>query len=116
MDTYIEDEAFLGTEKKYLIEVQSSGFDMDRDDFEVIIKRGGNTIRIPKSDLIVEPYTVVEDNVEVTKNHYYVCFNTADLGPGVVSMTVTAHVPDTDFPDSIRDEVDKFNFLRIKSV
>lgn len=116
MDTYIEDEAFLGTEKKYLIEIQSAGFDMDTDDFFVVLKRGGKTLTIPKADMVVEPYTVTEGGVEVEKNHYYICFNTADLGPGVVSMTVTAHVPDTDFPDSIRDEVDKFNFLRIKSV
>lgn len=116
MAVFIEDEAFLGTEKKYLIKIESSGFDMETDDFEVLLKRGGNTLTIRKEDMVVEPYTVIVDNVEVTKKNYYICFNTADLGPGVVSMTVTAHVPDTDFPDGIRDEVDKFNFLRIKSV
>ena len=111
----IQDEAFFGTEKKYLIEVQSSGFDMDRDYFEVIIKRGGNTIRIPKSDLIVEPYTVTVDGQEVRKNNYYFTFNTTDLGPGLATIKVIAHVPDSDFQDGIRDEVDMFNFLRIKS-
>ena len=116
MDTYIEDEAFLGTEKKYLIEIQSAGFDMARDDFEIVLRRGGKTLHIPKSACIVEPYTVVEDGQEVQKVNYYFAFNTADLGPGVTSITITAHVPDTDFSDGIRDEVDKFNFLRIKSV
>jgi len=112
----IQDEAFLGTEKKYLIEVNSTGFDMDRDDFSIVLRRGANRVEIPKSKLIVEPYTIVKDGQEVTKNNYYLVFDTTDLGPGAVSITVTAHVPDTDFDDSIRDEVDKFDFLRIKSV
>jgi hypothetical protein len=112
----IQDEAFLGTEKKYLIEIQSTGFDMDRDDFSIVLRRGANKVEIPKSKLIVEPYTIVKDGQEVTKNNYYLVFDTRSLGPGAASITVTAHVPDTDFDDSIRDEVDKFDFLRIKSV
>lgn len=104
MAVFIEDEAFLGTEKKYLLNIESSGFDMERDDFEVLLKRGPNSLTLRKADMIRDD----EDN-------WYIVFNTADLGPGVVSMTVIAHVPDTDFPDGIRDEVDKFNFLRIKS-
>ena len=100
-----EDEAFLGTEKKYVIDIKSQGFDMDTDDFEVVLKRGGNTLTFHKSDLLKDE----EDN-------WYIAFNTAALGAGTVSITVTAHVPDTDFPDGLRDEVDKFNFLRIKSV
>ena len=112
----ILDETFLGTEKKYLIEIQSTGFDMDRDDFSIVLRRGANKVEIPKSQLIVEPYTIVNDGQEVTKNNYYFVFNTRSLGPGEASITVTAHVPDTDFDDNLRDEVDKFNFLKIKSV
>lgn len=104
MATYIEDEAFLGTEKKYLLEIESDGFDMERDDFEVDIKRGPKTIHLEKSDLIKD-----------TEGNFFITFDTAELGAGGASMTVTAHVPDTDFPDGIRDEVDKFKFLRIKS-
>ena len=116
MAVFIEDEAFLGTEKKYLITIESSGFSMETDDFEVVLKRGANTLTIKKADMIVEPYTVTEGGEEVTKYHYYIVFDTAVLGPGVVSMTVYAYVPDTDYPDGLRTEVDKFNFLRIKSV
>ena len=112
----IQDEAFIGTEKKYLIEIQSTGFDMDRDDFSIVLRRGTNKVEIPKSELIVEPYTITVDGQEVTKRNYYVVFDTRALGTGNVSITVTAHVPDTDFGDNVRDEVDKFDFLRIKSV
>lgn len=105
MAEYIEDEAFLGTEKKYLIDIQSAGFDMDTDDFEVIIKRGSNTLTITKDQMVRD-----EDG------NFYILFDTKDLGSGMVSITVTAHVPDGDFPDGLRAEVDKFNFLRIKGV
>ncbi len=105
MAVFVADECFLGTEKKYLIDIESTGFEMDRDDFEVVIKRGSNTITFTKENMVKDE----EDN-------WYVSFNTSQLGAGVASMIVTAHVPDSDFPDGIRDEVDKFNFLRIKSV
>lgn len=36
----IKDKAFLGTQPKYLIDIKADGFDMDRDNFEVELKRG----------------------------------------------------------------------------
>lgn len=107
MAVFVEDECYLGTEKKYIINIESAGFDMEEDEFEVIIKRGSNVLTFTKEDLI-------QDRDE--EENWYITFNTSDLGAGVASMTVIAHVPDNDFPDGIRDEVDKFNFLRIKSV
>ena len=107
MAVFVEDECYLGTEKKYIIKIESTGFDMEEDEFEVIIKRGSNVLTFTKEDII-------QDRDE--EENWYITFNTSDLGAGVASMTVIAHVPDNDFPDGIRDEVDKFNFLRIKSV
>ena len=104
MVTLIDDETFLGTEKKYLLEIKSSGFNMETDDFNVTIKRGANEIHLEKSDL-------VQDNL----GNFYITFDTADLGTGVASITVTAYVPDSDFPDGLRTEVEKFNLVRIKS-
>jgi hypothetical protein len=104
MATVIEDEAFLGTEKKYLLEIKSAGFDMETDDFNVTIKRGANVITLKKEDL-------VQDH----EGNFYITFDTSDLGTGVASVTVTAYVPDSDFPDGLRTEVEKFNLVRIKS-
>lgn len=104
MATVIDDEAFLGTEKKYLLEIKSSGFDMETDDFNVTIKRGANTIHLEKADM-------VQDH----DGNYYITFDTSDLGTGVASITVTAYVPDSDFPDGLRTEIEKFNLVRIKS-
>lgn len=110
----IYDSAFYGTEAKFLLEITSPGFDMDRDEFEVELKRGSVTKTFAKSDLVVETYTDTVDGNPVEKNNYYVCFDTREFGKGIMTAIVTAHVPDNDFPDGIRDEVDKFDFFNVK--
>jgi len=100
----LEDEAVLGTEKKYILKIESTGFDMEEDDFDVEIRRGPQYLRILKSDMIKD-----------FEGNFYFTFNTADLGVGYATIVVTAHVPDSDFLDGIRDEVDTFRFLRIRS-
>lgn len=94
---------FLGTELKYVIEIESPGFSMDSDDFEVILECGDSSLHIPKSDMVQD-----EDG------KWYLCFDTKSLGTGLLRATIIAHVPDDDFPDSIRDEVDKCVIANIR--
>ena len=112
----VQDNAFIGTELKYLLEISASGFDMDRDDFEITLKRGSKSLNLKKSDLVVEDYTVVEDNISITKHHYYVCFDSAYFGSGIIAAIITAYVPDEDFDDGFRTEVDKFDLVNVKNV
>ena len=69
-----------------------------------------------KEDLVVETYTVVENNVTIDKNHYYVCFATDYFGPGDITVVITAYVPDTDFESGYRREVDKFTLTNVKAI
>ena len=110
----IYDSSFYGTEVKFIVEINSPGFDMVRDDFEIDLKRGSTTRHFDKSDLITETTTETVDGVEVEKTNYFLCFDTKDFGKGIITAIITAHVPDTDFPDNIRDEVDKFDFFNVK--
>lgn len=110
----IYDSAFFGSEVKFIVEVNSPGFDMVRDDFEIDLKRGSTTKHFAKSDLIVETTTDTINGEEVETTNFYLCFDTRDFGKGIMTAIITAHVPDTDFPDGIRDEVDKFNFFDIR--
>lgn len=112
----IEDSAFFGTECKFLVEIVSPGFDMARDEFEVALTRGGTKVLFQKSDMIEETYTVTEDGQEVEKKNYYLCFDTMDFGNGVITATIIAHVPDADFQDGIRDEVEEFALMNVRSV
>ena len=96
------DEIYIGTKLKYLLEIGCSGFNMDEDRFTVDIMRGPNTIHLEKEDL------------EMDENGcWYVCFDTMELGTGVVTAKVTAYVTDTDYPDEIRTEVQKIKLVNI---
>lgn len=108
----VQDKEFYGTECKYLVEIVSPGFDMASDEFEVALTKGSIQRVFHKSDMIEE--TVVEDGEE--KKNYYLCFDTRDFGNGIIVATIIAHVPDTDFDDGIRDEVEEFELMTVKGV
>ena len=88
---------YIGTDLKFIIEIESPGFSMSRDEFEVLLEGSEGEILVPKRDMVHD-----------ANGKWYVCFDTNDLGPGLIRATVTAHVPDDDFVDGIRDEVDKY--------
>ena len=100
-----EDERIcVGTELKFLVEITADGFSMDEDDFEVEIIRGPNTLHFDKTEL------------EVDKDgNYYVCFDTAPLGTGRVTAKVTAYVPDDDFEDGFRTEIERVDLIVLKA-
>ena len=93
----MDDKIIYGTTLKYLLEIQADGFDMTDDDFDVKLacQATGKTITLSKSDLV---YDGDGDN-------WYVIFDSREIGPGIVDATVTAHVPDSDCPGGMRDEI-----------
>lgn len=95
---------WLGTKFKYAINITAPGFSMEDDDFTVEIKRGSKSRVFQKDDL-----------VEDEQGNYYVCFDSKEFGPGQISAVITAHVPDDDFDDGIRDEVFKVDLIYVKS-
>ena len=101
----IGDRPYVGTKLKYALTISAEGFNMENDDFDVLLKRGPNSMLLKKEDL------VVDDN-----GQYYVCFDSTPLGPGVVSAIITARVPDDDFPDGVRDEVFKLVLAELLGV
>lgn len=111
----VRDKAYLGTGLKFLVEITSSGFDMDRDDFEITLKRSNYTHTYQKSDLAVETYVETVGGEPVEKHHYYLCFDSSEYGKGLIQATVTAYVPDEDFEDNIRTEIEKVNLINIIS-
>ena len=104
----IMDKSFQGSKVKYLVNFQSDGFDMDRDDFNITLRRGNVSRTFPKSELVRE---------ETAQGiNYYLCFDNTEFGPGQLTMIVEAYVPDTDFPDGYRTELDKFILTQIEAV
>lgn len=97
------DEIYVGTELKYALNIEAEGFDMWEHEFEVDIVRGQKRIHIPKDAMVI------------SDDQFFLCFDTRELGTGRVYAYVTAHVPDADFPDGIRDEVQKLELFIIHS-
>lgn len=111
-----KDAPFEGSKLKYVIDLQASGFDMDRDDFKLTLRKGQKELTFRKEDLVTHPYTVVQNNITIEKHHYYVCFDSKYFGPGNITAIVTAYVPDEDFEGGIRDIVLKFFLTNVLSV
>lgn len=101
----MEEQAFLGTELKFIVDIAASGFSMVDDDFTVTLRRGSTKRTFKKDELVRD----AEDN-------FYVCFDSAEFGKGVIDAIITAYVPDTDFDDGFRTEVYKFQLINILSV
>lgn len=92
--------AYDGTDLKILVEMTATGFDMDTDDWSVGIKCGNKVVKkIPKEEAVK------------TEEGWFVCVRAADLKPGQVEVIGYAKIPDDDFDDGIRNEVEKDKLL-----
>lgn len=100
--------AFQYSDLKFLITIKSEGFDIDRDDYTIVLKRGS------KDDVTIDKSKIVVDG-----GNHYLCVTKeqlASLGTGDIFMVVYAEVPDSDFEDSMRSEVDKQLLCHIERV
>ena len=107
-----KDNMFETGDAKYLIEIESPGFDPARDEFEVILKKGSIQKTYNKSDLVEE---IVEEGGQ-EKHNYYLCLESSDFGKGTIVAVVRAHVPDSDFEKGTRDEVTRFELTNVNAL
>lgn len=96
---------FKGTDLKYLLKIESEGFSMDNDDFKVVLRNsfGTKKVEIEKSQML-----------KSGDDGYIFTFSTDDVGTSEITMTTIAYVPDADFEDGIRTEVERFVLCVIK--
>ena len=88
-----QDNILKGTEVKYKVNLTATGFDMDSCDFFFTVYAGGRSLTILKSECIYDG------------ENWYLCFDTSGLNPGLMTVATTAFIPDTDFQDGLRSEV-----------
>lgn len=101
----VNDKIFVGTELKFKVDIQAAGFSMDHDNFTVLIRRRNQ-----------EKFFRKEDLVNDGEGGYYVCFDTSEFGPGLISAVVTAYVPDSDFSDGFRTEVISMDLVLVNKI
>ena len=87
---------YQGTELKFTLNIQSEGFSMADDDFKVVIKNTKKSVTIPKADMILDE-----------NENYLFTVDTGFMGTGEYWITTIAYVPDDDFDDGLRTEVQK---------
>ncbi len=103
------DGAYVGTKLKYKVEITAEGFSMDRDEFEVEIRRGKQSVVIKKQDMLIhEP--------ESGDMEYYIVVDTEALGSGKYEVITRAYVPDDDFEEGVRPEIDKQTLIVVAGV
>lgn len=85
---------YTGTDLKFLIEMSSSGFSMDDDDWSILVRSSGKIVQeIPKTDCVRE-----------NDGKWYVFVNASYLKSGELALVAHIRVPDPNFDDDFRDE------------
>lgn len=100
-------EYYIGTDLKFRIDIAATGFAMDTDDFVIDLYSGKSHTTLTKDDLIYVSDLDAEssEDGEGLDAGWYLTVNTDDYAPGMLWMSVRAHVPDDDFSAGYRREV-----------
>ena len=96
---------FVGEDLKFKITLEADGFNQDTDGYQIEFICGS----------YVHTYTQ-NDIVKGIDSCHYLLIPTGNLQPGMMKMIITVFVPDTDFPNSIRKEVESVTLGPLKSV
>ena len=101
--------AWEGEDLKFEIVIESEGFDMDRDDYTLVIRKANK-----EGEVVIEKSNIVSDG-----NNHYLCVTKEQLsqfGRGDIYIVAYAEVQDSDFKDSMRSEIDKKLLCHIERV
>lgn len=99
------DSVYIGTELKFQVTLQSGGFNMMDDDFEIVVSCGKREVEYKKTDLIIDE-----------NDKWYIAIDTSPFKKGDLYATAYAYVPDEDFPDGLRTEVDRQKLATLKEI
>lgn len=92
----MDNSVFIGEELKYAVTIAADGFDMQTDDFEIIVKCKSKKRVYKKSDLLYDEHGT-----------FHIAIDTNFFPAGDLYAITYAYVPDDDFPDGRRTEVDQ---------
>ena len=87
---------FIGTELKFAFTIEAAGFSMEDDDFNIVIRGSKGSVELTKDDCFKDG-----------EGNWYFGFDSAATGPGYIMAKFTAYVPDSDFDDGLRTEVEE---------
>lgn len=94
---------YIGTDLKFKITLTADGFDQSRDDYDIDFYCGTQVKHYNQSHMITG-----------SDGFHYLCIKTDDLAPGMMKMVITAHIPDRDFSEGVRKEIESITLGPIK--
>ena len=94
---------YLGTDLKYLLDIEAGSFSMDNDYYELTIRCGDVSIEKSREDVVVEG-----------SDHYLTIDTSVFPTGGILQLVVCAHVPDSSFPDAERTEIKVLNLCGLR--
>lgn len=86
---------FIGTDLKFQITLTAEGFNQGSDRYDLDFYCGDQLRHFTQKDIVTDG-----------DGHYYLLVPTAGLTPGMMRLVITAYVPDTDFGNRVRKEVE----------
>lgn len=105
------ENVLLGTDLKIKVELICEGFSMDDDDFDLTLRWNGGDVTYSKTESSTDEHIVEAQD----GSGWYLVIETEELNmKGLVTLIATLYVPDTDFPDGIRNEVVKQDLFSVK--
>lgn len=97
---------YVGEDLKFKITLTADGFEQSTDNYEIDFYCGDNTVK----------HFTQADMKTGLDGDYYLLINTKGMQPGVMRMVITAHIPDNDFPDHFRDEMESISLGPLRPV
>lgn len=101
-----EGRYYVGEDLKFKITLTAEGFDQSKDNYDIDFYCGENTVK----------HFTQADMKEGLDGDYYLLIDTKAMQPGVMRMVITAHIPDNDFPDHFRDEIESISLGPIRPI
>ena len=96
---------YIGSELKYLVEITAGGFNMMDDNFEIEVSVGNKKKIYAKSDLLIDQ-----------EGNFYLVIDSSEFKSGDMYATTFVYIPDNDFPDGLRTEIEKTKLTRIEKL
>lgn len=101
-------KVYIGTELKLNISIEKMGsLSMSSYDFDIVLAAGNakrqSLTLSKKGDVLSSGLKRVDDD------NYIVAFDTKELGMGRLTVQITAYIPDGDFQDGKRTEIDRID-------
>lgn len=101
-----EGRYYVGEDLKFKITLTAEGFDQSTDGYEIDFYCGDNTVK----------HFTQADIKTGADGDYYLLIDTKEMKPGVMRMVITAHIPDNDFDDHYRNEVESISLGPLRPV